>query len=199
MDELIQVVDCLSEAKVNKVLQHIELESHRFQGAPVYNKNSDYFVDKQVRSNSCFSADNDSYIARAIHMGMQKSLTLYKKNLLEFHTSYNIYPMPNTPGTHIRRENIQILRYQQHQQYKWHTDQFPQRQHELHSRELSIVLYLTSEFTGGRTCLPNGCYKPRPGQALVFPSNWCFPHSAEPVESGTKIVSVAWFHADYNE
>lgn len=199
MDELIQVVDCLSDAKVNKVLQSIELESHKFRGAPVYHKNEEFHVDPNVRSNSCFSAEDDSYISRAIHLGMSKSLVLYKKKLLEYHSSYDSWPLPNAHCTTIRRERIQILRYQEHQQYKWHTDKFPQRDHELHSRELSIVLYLTNDFTGGRTCLPTGCFKPSPGQALVFPSNWCFPHSAEPVTSGTKIVAVAWFHADYNE
>ena len=199
MDQLIQVVDCLSDAKVQKVLQAIELESDKFTGAPVHHKNAEFHVDTSVRSNTCFSADDDGYIARAIHLGMTKSLVQYKNNLVNYHSSYDSVPLPNARHTTIRRERIQILKYVKQQQYKWHTDQFPQRDHRLHSRELSIVLYLTNDFTGGRTCLPNGCYKPLPGQALVFPSNWCFPHSAEPIESGTKIVSVAWFHADYHE
>ena len=199
MDHLIQIVDCLSEAKVAKVLNAIEYETHKFAGAPVHTKHNEFEVNTSVRSNTCFSADDDSYIGRVIHEGMRRSIVYYKQNLIHVNSSYNSYPMPNTYGTTIRREHIQILKYEQHQQYKWHTDQFCSREHRLHSRELSLVLYLTNDFTGGRTCLPNGCYKPEPGQALVFPSNWCFPHSAEPVESGTKIVAVGWFHADYNE
>ena len=198
MDRLVQVVDCLSEAKVNKVLDAIEQEQHKFTGAPVHNGNDNFHVDSNVRSNLCFSADDDSYIANVLHDGMRRGLIEYKRNLIEYHSTYASYPMPNAHNTSISRELIQILKYEKHQKYNWHTDQFPDREHRLHSRELSVVLYLTNFFTGGRTCLPHDCFKPLPGQALVFPSNWCFPHSAEPVESGTKIVAVAWFHADYH-
>ena len=199
MDQLIQVVDCLSEAKVSKILQRIELESYRFGGAPIYHKDNEFHVDDSIRSNTVWSVDDDHYVARALHLGMIKGLTTYKKNLVDYHHSFNSFPLPNTHHTKIRRENIQVLRYEKGQQYMWHTDQFPQVEHRLHTRELSIVLYLTNDFTGGTTMLPNGKYKPKPGQALIFPSTWCFPHSAEPVESGVKIVSVAWFHADYYE
>ena len=199
MEELIQVVDCLSDAKVNKLLEAIEVESEHFKGAPVYHKNEEFHVNTGVRSNTCFSVDDSHYISKVLHNGMRKGLVNYKRSLINYHSSYDSFPLPNAKNVSIKRENIQILRYVEGQQYLWHTDQFPQRDHNLHARELSVVLYLTNDFTGGRTCLPCGCYKPAPGQALVFPSNWCFPHSAEPVESGTKIVSVAWFHAHYAE
>ena len=130
---------------------------------------------------------------------MGKGIEIYKERLLQAHQSYDSFPLPDTQGTTLSRESIQVLKYEAGQRYKWHTDQFPDTTHHLHNRSLSLVLYLTNNFSGGRTCLPHKCYKPRPGQALIFPSNWCFPHSAEPVERGTKIACVGWYHSHYNE
>ena len=37
---------------------------------------------------------------------------------------------------------------------------------------------------------------PKPGYALIFPSNWCYPHAGEPVESGIKRVAVTWYYVN---
>jgi len=47
------------------------------------------------------------------------------------------------------------------------------------------------------TCFPIGCVKPEPGQAVMFPSNWGFPHRAEEVISGTKHACVSWYMCEY--
>mgnify|MGYP003316373665 FL=1 len=39
-------------------------------------------------------------------------------------------------------------------------------------------------------------FKPSPGQALIFPSNWCYPHSGDPVELGIKKVAVTWYYSN---
>ena len=36
--------------------------------------------------------------------------------------------------------------------------------------------------------------KPEPGYALIFPSNWCYPHAGMPVTEGTKRVAVTWYY-----
>ena len=33
----------------------------------------------------------------------------------------------------------------------------------------------------------------RTGDAVVFPSNLCFPHEVRPVTAGTRYVLVTWF------
>ena len=38
--------------------------------------------------------------------------------------------------------------------------------------------------------------KPEPGYALIFPSNWCYPHAGMPVTKGTKRVAVTWYYVN---
>lgn len=199
MDHLVQVIDCMSHRQVKKCLEKIYQRYDEFQGAPVHNKNTDFHVDTNVRSNTVISLNEEDPIAMNIGRAMGKGIEIYKERLLEAHQSYDSFPLPDTQGTTLTREHIQVLKYEPGQRYKWHTDQFPDTTHNLHNRSLSLVLYLTNNFSGGRTCLPHRCYKPRPGQALIFPSNWCFPHSAEPVTVGTKIACVGWYHSHYSE
>ena len=82
--------------------------------------------------------------------------------------------------------------------YKWHSDQAADRNDNAYYRTISVVLYLTDDFEGGRTEFPHTSYKPKAGQALIFPSNWCFPHQSTPVTKGTKIVAVTWYSCFYN-
>ena len=32
----------------------------------------------------------------------------------------------------------------------------------------------------------------------MFPSNWCYPHSGQPVTEGKKRVAVTWYYVDGN-
>ena len=42
-------------------------------------------------------------------------------------------------------------------------------------------------------------YKPPVGHALIFPANWCFPHTGTVVTKGKKRVAVTWYHCkDHN-
>ena len=63
-------------------------------------------------------------------------------------------------------------------------------------RTISIILYLNNDFEGGNTVFSHKKYKPLPGQALIFPSNWCYPHAGEPVTSGKKRVAVTWYYVE---
>ena len=56
--------------------------------------------------------------------------------------------------------------------------------------------YLTNDFEGGRTLFTHKEFKPLPGHALIFPSNWCFPHCGETVTSGKKRVAVTWYYVE---
>ena len=65
-----------------------------------------------------------------------------------------------------------------------------------HDRILSIILYLTNDFEGGRTIFTHQSFKPSVGSAIIFPSNWCFPHRGEAVTKGKKRVAVTWYFSE---
>ena len=61
-----------------------------------------------------------------------------------------------------------------------------------------MILILTNDFKGGGTSFPHITYKPEPGYALIFPSNWCYPHAGELVTEGIKRVAVTWYYVERN-
>ena len=62
-----------------------------------------------------------------------------------------------------------------------------------------MILYLSDEFDGGTTKFIHKEYKPPIGHALIFPSNWCFPHTGTKVTNGKKRVAVTWYYIDYHD
>lgn len=64
----------------------------------------------------------------------------------------------------------------------------------MRDRDLSLLLYLNEDFTGGGLTFTNFNYhfKPKTGDLLVFPSDNRYAHQAERVESGLRYVIVSW-------
>ena len=107
--------------------------------------------------------------------------------------------MPGGYDTYSWRESIQVLQYEKNQEYKFHHDAADQKEKIEFYRTISVIVYLTNDFEGGGTLFPHMRYKPKPGYALIFPSNWCYPHAGEPVTEGIKRVAVTWYHCkDHN-
>ena len=63
---------------------------------------------------------------------------------------------------------------------------------------ISGDLGLNEGFKGGGTSFLHSTFKPKSGYALIFPSNWCYPHAGEPVEDGVKRVAVTWYYVVQN-
>ena len=107
-------------------------------------------------------------------------------------------------------EDLQIVRYKPGQYYNEHHDACCDDQKLCDNfvknggqRILTVLIYLNSEFEGGRTRFPNlGMeFKPLPGSAVVFSpvasgSTICHPlalHAGTPVTSGEKWIANIWF------
>jgi predicted 2-oxoglutarate/Fe(II)-dependent dioxygenase YbiX len=61
-------------------------------------------------------------------------------------------------------------------------------------RDISLLLYLNDDFSGGELSFPlfNYTYRPRPGDLLFFPSDFRYRHQAHPVSAGLRYVVVSW-------
>lgn len=96
-------------------------------------------------------------------------------------------------------ENPQVLRYTEGGQYGPHADSDHFLEHERHwrkviDRDVSILLYLNEDFTGGELSFRqfNYRYRPRAGDLVFFPSHGHYAHQALPVRSGVRYVIVSW-------
>ena len=76
-------------------------------------------------------------------------------------------------------------------EYKEHIDHF-----DLYPRVLSCSLILNDNYKGGDFAFFGGEYivPKKAGSAVVFPSNFCFPHAVLPVTEGDRHAIVTWIH-----
>lgn len=85
-------------------------------------------------------------------------------------------------------ESPQLIRYGVDQFYREHVD------HGHGSRKLSLSITLNDDYVGGQISLFQGRLKlsTKAGDVVMFPSNFLFPHSVEPVTEGTRYAAVTW-------
>lgn len=84
----------------------------------------------------------------------------------------------------------ELLKYNDGEFYIEHTDSFKAR-----PREISCSFILNDDFEGGEFAFFNKelKYKLNKGDALMFPSNFMYPHQIMPVTKGTRFSIITWF------
>jgi predicted 2-oxoglutarate/Fe(II)-dependent dioxygenase YbiX len=84
----------------------------------------------------------------------------------------------------------ELLKYFKGCFYTEHVDSFKAR-----PRAVSCSLILNDDFEGGEFAFFNRelKYKLEKGDALMFPSNFMYPHEVMPVTNGTRYSIVTWF------
>ena len=195
LTDLIQVVDCLTPEQTQRCLDI--LNTKHWEPTTVFGM-SGCEVNTDIRKNDRVCLPDNDECAKIMHEGMNAALLRYREIVGGISEEFLKYPVPASWRTNCYREAIQVLRYNEGEYYKWHSDEATDRTLNEAHRTFSIVLYLTDDFEGGRTHFIHRHYKPKAGQALIFPSNWCFPHECEVVSKGTKIAAVTWYHSHYN-
>lgn len=83
-----------------------------------------------------------------------------------------------------------ILRYQEGEFYRQHTDHFLQA-----PRIVSCSFALNNGYEGGEFAFFDRelIYKPPKGSALMFPSNFMYPHEIMPITRGVRYSIITWF------
>ena len=99
----------------------------------------------------------------------------------------------NTKFPHCKIEEdsgYELLKYPKGCFYIEHTDSFKAR-----PRAVSCSFILNDNFEGGEFAFfsRNLKYKLEKGNALLFPSNFMYPHEVMPVTKGTRYSIITWF------
>lgn len=99
----------------------------------------------------------------------------------------------NTKFPHCKIEEdsgYELLKYPEGCFYIEHTDSFKAR-----PRAVSCSFILNDDFEGGEFAFFNKelKYKLSKGDAIMFPSNFMYPHEVMPVTKGTRYSIVTWF------
>jgi len=144
-------------------------------------------VDQSIRKSKTFRIpDNCPYIDLLLQK-LNQSFIEYCEDHLE--DSYFISIQESTRDGYFF-EPLQFTQYDQSDYYRWHTDQGSDPK--TICRLLSFVLYLNDDFENGGTEFPFDTYKCKPGEVLIFPSSFLYPHCGQTVQSGTKKIITTW-------
>jgi hypothetical protein len=57
---------------------------------------------------------------------------------------------------------------------------------------LSVLLFLNEDYKGGEFMVADNEYKTSKGSAIIFPSNFMFPHKVNKIEYGTRWSVISW-------
>ena len=195
MNELIQIIKVLESNEVEELNNHIDTLK--------LSKSTVFGEGKTVASSNMRTSTGDTLleeheITKNFHNKINLGLDEYKRRLIGIHENFQYYPVPGGYNTYSWRESIQVLQYEKNQEYKFHHDTADYKEKIEFYRTISVIVYLTDDFKGGGTSFAHTSFKPEPGYALIFPSNWCFPHAGEPVTEGIKRVAVTWYYVKQN-
>lgn len=99
----------------------------------------------------------------------------------------------NTEFPHCKIEEdsgYELLKYPEGCFYVEHTDSFKAR-----PRSVSCSFILNDDFEGGEFAFFDRelKYKLEKGDAILFPSNFMYPHEVMPVTKGTRYSIITWF------
>ena len=93
----------------------------------------------------------------------------------------------------VRHTDFRLNKYSEGGFMSRHIDNI----HHSHGQEygypqVSALLFLNDNFKGGDFVVSDITYKTKKGSAIVFPSNFMFPHEVKLIEKGTRYSIVSW-------
>jgi len=142
-------------------------------------------VDKSVRSASVIGLSHQHVIDKNREVRSQLDTGLFNAVGNAIQQYANTYPYAGIS----KDSGYELLRYQTGQFYVQHVDSTIN-----HNRSVSCSLILNDGYEGGEFAFFDRqvIVSPPKGSALLFPSNFMFPHEVMPVLSGTRYAVVTW-------
>jgi predicted 2-oxoglutarate/Fe(II)-dependent dioxygenase YbiX len=95
------------------------------------------------------------------------------------------------PAVEVEQDSgYELLRYGVGQMYKQHVDDFSGAR-----RVVSCSFHINDDYEGGDWGFFDNAYRVKApkGAAVMFPSNFVFPHQINPVTAGERFSIVTWF------
>jgi hypothetical protein len=143
-------------------------------------------VDRTIRSANVIGISGDAFIMRNPEVRKQLDTELFecaKKAIAGYNAKF-------PEAKIIEDSGYDLLRYQSGEFYTQHTDSFKTM-----PRAISCSFALNEDYEGGGFAFfdRDFVYKCKAGSAIMFPSNFMYPHEILPVTKGTRYSIITWF------
>jgi len=156
--------------------------------------NCDDWVDSIIASGKNSNIRKSKEIDISVIDIIQKNYQVRKKIDNEiFHVISKIFNNLRSKYINLNIKNdtgYTLLKYSPGDFYSQHTDYF-----EKEYRSISCSLCLNDNYEGGEFAFFNRNlkFKLEKGSAIIFPSNFMYPHEIMPIIKGTRYSIVTWF------
>lgn len=132
-------------------------------------------IEKSVRNCQMLGLHNSPYdnkLFEYVSKALQTYVTKFKYVSISKDTGY------------------ELLKYEPGGFYRQHVDSY-----DINPRIITLSIAMNDEYDGGEWSFFGGGYKlnPKIGSAIMFPSNFMYPHEILPVTKGTRYSMITWF------
>lgn len=178
IQEYIHVIDNIIPENVCDLIINEYSNSNKWQNAQIGGEGGKGDINKNIRNCEVVNITTDQenkHIDEQIFTSVNKIFEfLYKK--------YTNMSVKTDTG-------YELLKYNEGGFYTQHIDSF-----ENNYREISCSICLNDDYEGGEFAFfdKKVKYKLKKGSAILFPSNFMFPHQILPVTKGTRYSIITW-------
>ena len=171
--------DCMLEDVCDEIIEHVETQ-----------RNSD-LNQSTYSSHKGLSEDNQRVLMD--EMWFRNGEKFYDSFKLAFNNIINNYSKDHTLFSCQRHTDFRLNKYDEGGFMSRHCDNI----HHSHGQQygypqVSALLYLNDDYEGGEFYVARKIFEPEQGSAIIFPSNFMFPHEAKTVMKGTRWSIVTW-------
>ena len=174
---------------LNSFLKWINNNNKNFVDAKVTNGIDAQVLDTSIRKVSEFNLNLNSESQTKIHW-----FNYLTRKLSDLIINYERDVLKGVSLNISKFNEINILRYENQGHYKPHVDDCIN-----HHRTLSIILLLNDDYEGGELIFKSVNLQKdlhiidvKKNRAVLFPSNFMYPHTVKPVTKGTRYSIVSW-------
>ena len=167
--------DCMSEDVCDKIMAH----NWRMQKSTYSNnKGKTKASDERVKMHEVWVKQNTPYY--------ENLKTTFIKVMAKYETDHRDFSC-------IHHTDFRLNKYLEGGFMSRHVDNI----HHSHGQhygypQVSALLFLNDDYEGGEFIVAGEIYFPKKGSAIIFPSNFMYPHKVGIVTKGTRWSIVSW-------
>lgn len=181
-DYILVLEDIIPEELCDSILNEYE-NSNEWLDTMVGGKGH---INKEIRNCTTITMSLNEVIEKNKHVRKildNKVFECAKKSIEKYNEKFKLARISKDSG-------YDLLKYEKGGFYTQHVDSFPEM-----LRTISCSFILNNDFKGGEFSFFNNKFicPLKKGSAIMFPSNFLFPHSVLPIVKGTRYSIVTWF------
>ena len=167
--------DCVSEDVCDKIITH------------------DWRMQKSTYSNDKGRAKTSDDRVKMQEVWVKQGAPFYENIKDSFLKVMSKYSKDHKDFSCIHHTDFRINKYSEGGFMSKHVDNI----HHSHGQQygypqVSVLLYLNEDYEGGEFFVAEEVFLPEKGSAIIFPSNFMYPHEAKAVTKGTRWSIVSW-------